>query len=284
MLSQAGKEERLVRAALEAKDYRGFIAGAILATAKPGGKPNIAAISRKAGFSSRSFIGDVIDGRRRLSPASYPKLVKALGLPVKVKNYFHLLVAQEEKELNHEGLKQDQIEAKLQELRHRLGSVLENKIKEDKARDVICKGRDMLDCYAALGDPEIGATAEEIAKKTDLPLSTVEVVLRNFVAREVVTQRDGRYASSNAMLFFKDLGANEGAKACFLQSIDEMKRKANAGFTQRDRAFYQFVFSVDSARMPELKQRLWELLQEFMETHENTKGDKVAKLILGLYN
>lgn len=277
------REERLLRAALEAKDYRSFIATTISLTTKEGAKPNIAAVSRKAGFSSRSFIGDVIDGRRRLSSASLPKIAKALNLPTRLKTYFHLLVIREEEKLNIDRLKTEQIESKLADLRSRFKSQLQTSAIEEKAVNVMFKGRDMLDCYAALGSPEKGASLEEISRRTGIPLEVGGRLLQHFLARGIATEKDGRYFSGNAFLFFKDIGGNEGAKSCYLQTMDELKRKANASFHAKDRAFFQFVFSVDQSRMPELKQKLWELMQEFVESNESTDGNTISKLLLGFY-
>lgn len=277
------KEELLLKAALEATDYRSFIASALTATAKDGSKPNIAAASRKGGFSSRSFIGDVIDGRRGLSSASFPKMAKALNLPSRLKSYFHLLVIREEEKMNIDRIRKDQIDSRIADLRSRFKAQLERSVIEDKAVTVMFKGRDMLDCYAALGCPKKGATAEEISRKTTLPLEIVNRILRHFLLRGIVNEKDGRYISANALLFFKDLGSNEGAKNCYFQTLDELKRKANAGFHAQDRAFFQFVFSVDQNRMSELKQKLWDVMQEFVESNETTEGNAISKLFLGFY-
>lgn len=282
MLTQS-REHKLVRAALDSRDYRGFLANALVASSKEGDKPNIAALSRKAGFSSRSFIGDVIDGRRRLSARSYPKLARALALPIRLKSYFHLLVIRDERELNFENLRPDQIEAKILDVRAKLNSQLAKEESEREAATVLFKGRDLLDCYAALGPSGRGAAVTEVSKKTGLPADACTHALRFLVARGVVTENDGRFHATNSLFFVKDLGEDKGLKSCYLQSLDELKRKANIGFNSKDNAFFQFIYSLDRSRLPELKQRLWELLQEFVETSENSEGDGIGKLVIGLY-
>ena len=46
----------------------------------------------------------------------------------------------------------------------------------------------------------------------------------------------------------------------------------------------QSYFSVDKKRLPELKERMRKLLQEFIQSAENDDGDTVAKIHLALFN
>jgi uncharacterized protein (TIGR02147 family) len=241
---------------------------------------NMAALSRKAGFSSRSFIGDVIEGRRRLSPSSYPKLARALSLHARLRSYFHLLVVRDEPDLNFEQLDRLSIELRLKELRARLKNDLETALNKNKKAEALLKARDMMDCYAALGN---GATIEEVASRTGLSLNYVKFVLEHFLSNSTARFENGKYVVDNAVVFFNDLGSSQNAKACYLQTINELKRKADSGFHNVDRAFSQFVFTVDSSKMPELKKKLWELMKEFTESSEVHDGDRIAKLAIGFY-
>ena len=276
------RDGRLIQAALASSDYRSFIANIATAQSR-NGKMNMAALSRKAGFSSRSFIGDVIEGRRRLSPSSYPKLSRALSLSARLRSYFHLLAVRDEPDLNFEQLDQLTIDLRLKELRLRLETDLDSALNKNKKVDAFLKAlkaRDMIDCYAALGN---GATLEEVASRTGLSINYVKFVLDHFLSNATAKLENGKYFVDNPVVLFNDLGESQNVKSCYLQTINELKRKADSGFHNPDRAFSQFVFTVDSSKMPELKKKLWELMREFMESSEVSDGDRVAKLAVGFY-
>ena len=272
-------EARILRAALDSTNYREFIWNVATAQSRVG-KPNISALSRKAGFSSRSFIGDVVDGRRRLSPSSYPMLARALSLPARLRAYFHLLVIRDEPDLNFEQVDSLCLEIRLKELRLRLQSDLETVRNKDKKAEALLKARDMMDCYAALGS---GATLPEVAKRTGLSETYVAYVLEHFVGNSTAKKDGDRYVVDNPVVFFDDLGKNQNAKICYLQTLNELKRKADAGFHAADCAFSQFVFSVAPTQMPEFKRKLWDLMREFVESAESPDGDRIAKLAVGFY-
>ena len=278
------REEKFLTAALESVDYRTFMVKAFAAGIREGAKFNFAALSRKAGFSSRGFISEIIDGRRRLTAASYPKILKALALPKGLKTYFELLVAREEEELNPKGFERKEIDARLEQQRAQFRSRLAAQEETLKAADVLSRGRHMLDCFAALGSPETGATLEEVVSKTGLAADTCARVLAHFAQQTVAVERGGRYYSSNPHLIFSGLGDRHGAKSCYLETLGELKRKADADFKARDRAFIQSVFSVDRHKLPELKARLSEVIDEFVQESVNDDGDCVSKLLVGLYS
>lgn len=273
------RDGRLIQAALGSNDYRSFIVN-VATTQARNGKMNMAALSRKAGFSSRSFIGDVIEGRRRLSPSSYPKLARALSLSARLRSYFHLLAVRDEPDLNFEQLDQHSIEFRLKELRLRLQNDLDSALNKNKKAETLLKARDMMDCYAALGN---GATIEEVASRTGLSINYVKFVLEHFLSNATAKLVNGKYIVDNPVVLFNDLGESQNAKSCYLQTVNELKRKADSGFHNVDRAFSQFVFTVDSSKMPELKKKLWETMREFMESSEVSDGDRVAKLAVGFY-
>ncbi|MES2857261.1 MAG: hypothetical protein V4692_15435 [Bdellovibrionota bacterium] len=278
-------DAKVIRAALESDCYRSFITNVIAASSKEGKRPNIAAVSRKAGFSSRSFIGDVIDGRRRLSASSYPKLARALPLAASLKTYFHLLVIKEEDELNLEKLKSSEIDRKIEELKSKLRSRIEQDTNENS--NILLKGRDLMECHAALGNSKTGASLEDVCRKTELPNEVCFEVLKCLVDQKIAEKRsvDGidRYFVINQLVFHKGLGGDSEVKRSYAHSVDELKRKSAAQFKSDERAFFHFVMSVDRKKMPELKLRLWDVMQEFMESSENTDGDAIAKLVVGLY-
>jgi hypothetical protein len=276
-------EADLLNAAIQAESYREFLARVLELKSTAEGRSNLAAFSRRAGFSSRSFVHEVLDGRRRLTAKSYPKVERALALPPRIRSHFKLLVSLEENDLNLERLNQEQIRAKLALHRHRFLTELEAKRNQAQFVEFVIRGRELLDCFAALGESNVGATLEEVMSRTGHTTMICQNVLTHFVRNKVAELKGERYIARNPMLIFNGLGRNLGAKECYLQTIGEIKRKATASFHGEDRAFYQAVISIDRHKMPALKQRLWDVFNEFVQESETETGNAVAKFLVGFY-
>jgi uncharacterized protein (TIGR02147 family) len=277
------KTRLLIQATFEAEDYRTFLSQVFEASTKSGKKFNFAAFSRKAGFSSRGFIKEVLDGRKRLTSLSFPKVLKALALPLSLRQFFTYLVILEEPELNHDKLTQVQISHRLSEIREKLKAQLEQTENEGSAAQALFKSYHILEVYSVLGNRQQGIDLSEVQRRTGLELEICQRVLRQLVEQKVITVKAGRYKSLNPLYIFEGFGANEGFKNLYLETLGLMKRKANTHFKSHDQLFYQSFFSVSRQHIPELKRRLREVVTEFVEASENDDGDCVSKLMVGLF-
>ena len=275
------RTHKMYEAAVGAACYREFLKGTFGAIAETSraGKFNYAAFARKAGFTSRGFAQEVLSGRKRLTTQSYPKFVKALALPVMLKPYFSLLVAKEEPELNGDGLTETQIEENLKKLKERIKAELKLANREGTVAQVMFRHNHLLSIYSVLAK---GATLEEISRRTSIHPATVERVLEHLVVQQVVEERSGRYHSVNPLLVFKGLPGDHPVRSTFLDTVEEMKKRATSQFEQH--LFLHAYFSVDRARLPELKKRLWDLMTEFVDQNGNDDGDGVAKMVLSLFH
>src|SRR5262245_16374422 len=92
-----GRMVKLNRDIIMARDYRGFLKAVIAARAGQSGRVNYSALSRRAGFSSRGYLKEVLDGKKRVVPGSLPKFVKLFRLNRNLTTLFTILVALEEK-------------------------------------------------------------------------------------------------------------------------------------------------------------------------------------------
>jgi uncharacterized protein (TIGR02147 family) len=77
---------------LRTDDYREFLKDYLEKTRIRNRPVNLADLARKAQFSSRSFVSDVLRGKRRITPSSLPRFKQALGLTGAWAQYFELLV------------------------------------------------------------------------------------------------------------------------------------------------------------------------------------------------
>lgn len=151
-MQDQGLRERFARAS----SYREFLR---IAVESAGG---VAAFSRRANFSSRSFLSEVLRGNRRISHASYEKVSKSLKLPSDLKALFQSLVAVEEPDVVSLPGKRDPA-ARLTELREK---ILAPRPQTDLKNLISTPHVPVI--YAALGSRNKGATIGEIIRRTRL--------------------------------------------------------------------------------------------------------------------
>ncbi len=264
---------------LRVKSYREFLASS-LNSEKKGMRPlSYAELSRRAGFSSRSYPADVIKWLRRITPATLPLFVKGLKLKGQWKSFFTLLVAAEEDDVNSERMTSDQIQEKLGRLRERIQN-LANKPSAATPRRFY-ERRGWLDVYAALGTVEKGASLQEIMARTGFTRPMCEGITEQMVESKVAdfNLQSERYRPCAPHVVFDRLGGEGFFQEHYLAMLDEVQKAARgASFKSEENFFFTSVFSVQRANAPELKRRLRELMHEFADSSESAEGDAIAKL------
>jgi len=268
---------------LRVKTYREFLASS-LTQVKTGKRPvSYAELSRRAGFSSRSYPGDVIKGLRRITPATLPLFVKGLRLKGKWKNYFTLLVASEEQDINTDRMTTGEIQEKLEFLRTR---ILNFTTKPSVATPkLFYERRGWLEVYASLGTVEKGATLKEILARTGLLRLECEIIVKSMLESEVAELDDTnqRYRPCAPHVIFDRLGGENFFQAHYLAMLEEIQRAAKGpNFKKEENLFFTSVFSVNRKDAPELKRRLRELMHEFADVSETAEGNAIAKLCVSL--
>lgn len=277
--------QKLIQAGLDSTNYRQFLGRAFEALAKEEQKFNFSAFSRKAGFSSRGFIKEVLVGEKRLTALSYPKVLKAMSLPSTLKAFFTLLVIREESELNHEKLNPTQIEDRIRDLKEKMLQQLQQTSNAGFIASALFKSYQVLEVYSALSNRVTGTHPHEVQRRTGYEKEICLKILDYLVLHKVAAKRlTGNYQALNPHAVFSSVGGNDGIKIVYLDSLNALRRKASVRFNGSDQLFSQSFFSVRKDRLPEMRKRLRELLQEFVETNELDEGDCIAKLIVGLYS
>ncbi len=278
------RTQKLIRAVLESQDYRDFLSKLFIASSKEAKKFNYAAFSRKAGFTSRSFVREVVDGRKRLTSFSFPKFLKALSLPVPLRNYFTYLVWLEESELNHDKLSSEQIHQKIEEIRQRLSQSLLAAENSNSISTALFKSYQVLEVYSALASRGPGTELSEVESTTGYETRVCLQVLRYLVSQKVVLEQAGKFKALNPHAVYSSVGTEDGIKTVFLDSLSVLKRKATSRWKGEDQLYSQSFFSVPRKRLPELRKRLRDVLHEFIETYETDEGDCIGKLLVGFYS
>lgn len=263
----------------DSENYRDFLTKAFQLIKEKEGRFSYAELSRRAGFSARSYPRAVVLGEKRISARSLPKFIKALGLRGDARVYFNLLVMKEESDLNHDKLSSTEIERKISRIKNRIHQ--RSLGKDNSELQVLFKYQNWLPVYSALGTPETGASLEDVVSRTRLSQEVCFRVLESMQTHQVVKKRDSRYYVQSPVMIFSGLGKNEFFRQTYHRALQSIQQNAETDFSLNDRLFFNSVFSVQEKKLPQLKKELRDVLLRFVDATEDAEGDRVAQLTVG---
>lgn len=228
-------------------------------------------MAQRCGFSSKSFLKDVMSKKKKLSLDSAFKITKGLNFPSTWAKYFLELV---KKDLNqkNDSLSKEQIRLKIK----LSGKNIE--VKEDVGHSLFQQIQHWPYVYAALGTLETGATLMDIEKRTGLSEAEVEGTLEILVTEKLVLKKGRRFYPASSEVFFEKLGKSEFFKNFFCRSILKSQELAFRKFGSPDTLFYSMALSIKPEKMPEFRLELAELLDKYTTEIEDPNGTRVASL------
>lgn len=237
-------------------------------------------LARTAGFG-RGFPSDVISGRRRLTLKSARAFEKALKLPSAGKRLFRLLVAQAEPDL-HPDVEPQTLTSKISELRKKPWN---RPMRELPMRQVPKSGHALsntrsVTVFAAAGDPEQGASFDEIATRTRLTKRDLLVALEELKNAGLLTHRDERYFPTDLHLFLKTTDSKDPFIALFREASTIAADRVSESIGSLDEFFFTSSFCIDESRMPEFKATLRKTLLTFVNDSIKADGDQVARIVV----
>jgi hypothetical protein len=265
-----------------ANDYRSFLRALLDERRANGEKVNFSGLSRRAGFASRSYIKEVLEGKKRVAAPSLLRFIKAFRLDKTTGSLFSFLVALEEEDVNFEGLSSEHLRLKIEATREKLSRRI-SKSKNVNRSDAFAPGPRAVEVFAALGSPERGASIEQIQSRSRLDQETCMKVLNYFLAKKIIRHEKGRYFLSQPNLDLGSLGKDLAFKKLFGRVIEELNQSHRSKLSSKEELFFYSAYSVRRSQLPEMKKRLRELLLEYIDTEQVDDGDAVVKTVIALY-
>lgn len=233
------------------------------------------AFSQKAGYSTKSYVAEIIAGRKKLTQASIEKFCKGLNLSALWKDYLENLVILEnvqDADLKKTTLdQQDKIIIKILSARTKLQD------SRSSLEKVLLKSYFPEIC-AALGGPEEGSTIEQIEKRTQIPHLEIQKTLDILEEENILTKRKDNYILRTQSLDLEFLNSPEHFKFDFIRSLEKAKNRFNKQSPTKSALFMTQTFSVQSSKLPYFKSKLEKLILEFAEQAEDYDGDTVADI------
>lgn len=275
-------KQEIAQSLLGASSYREFLASAFASLKKHERNFSFASFCRKAGLAARSYPQDVLQGRRPLTARSLPLFARGLGLNADLNKYFTLLVASE----NHEVDPYRRTAAEIKKARESLRVRIENRgvrVEKDSPRGEIYRFQNWPKIFAALGDPLLGASLEEISKRCALPRTDCEAALTPMVQAGIVRTEADRYLGVGSHIVYPNLVGTGHFKDFFVSSLNEVRASANRNFNAPEKLFLNSSFTVRKDKLPQFRQDLKEMLLRYIDDAEDPCGECMSSLVVGFF-
>ncbi len=276
-------ETLLIKDFLNSNSYRDFLSKFFKTKKKLNPYYSYSTFIKKAGFISRSYLSDIISGKKHIPAKSFSKFLKGLELPTCLKEGFRFLVMLEENDLNYEHITKEEIKLYLNKIYIRLKRLNAQSI--DKLDASIYKLFTWPYIYAALGDEKNGANLKEISERAKIPTTKIRPILNELIKYKVVTYDSNidRYFAKDMHIIFNNFDKEYFVKKFFLKTLEKSKQSAEKFFSSNEKLFFNSVVSIKSEKLPIFKEKLKNLLYNYIETIENSNGDVVASLTVSLF-
>lgn len=273
--------DALDQALLKAQNYREFIQLAMQGdnSAKA---LSFGEVARRAGFASRSYVRDIVAGRKRVSAKTLPRLVRAFNLSGDRKLYFSLMVFLEEPDLREASMTSERIKARMDLARKRLGRRSKEATSVLSSAETLFDDRRTSQVFAAVHIDSDGATLESVARLTKLTEQSCGAILERLVARGVIELREDRYYCNDAHLVFDGLHRDYFFKRAYLTELSHLKQCVETNFDRRDHLFLKSTFTIPAAKAQQLREELRKLMVQFIDDTSGTPDDdSLANLVVG---
>jgi len=265
-----------------AKNYRSFL-GCFFSDLVKRQSPKVLTyqlFADRSGFSSKSFIRDVIVGKKRLTLRSLPKVIEGLKLNRQWAQYFAILVRIEEDGCRSLKYNKNIELQKLASIQLRIESKRTKKMVKDKAELNVFLSKNFPEVYAALGTPEKGACFEDIQKRTNLDLKELESCLKKIVQYNFATfdEEKNCYIPKEHTLFNNSLLDSNIFKLDYFRSLDKVSKRFHTQSKSSDSLFMSVTVPTDSKKLNLFQKKLFDLVDEFSDELEVAEGDNISEI------
>lgn len=267
----------------QCRDPRDFLKKILLLHYRSKGRLNLSEFSRRCGFSSRSFLNEYLNGKKKLSKDSLFKIRDALKFfksPISKK--FEILVFLDQAELRNQFMQTDSLNDQLSKLQSIMISDASNSSKVDKPDDVenIIRKLHLFKIFASVGSLERGATVSEILAKTNIGTQKLLDALDFLVERKALRKIENRYLANNRRFDFLNFKNTEALVELCTEFCLELQKSAKKTISDENNAFFYSAFSIPKKHLPNLKKELQTQMLEIIDRYQDDSGEHVQQVFL----
>jgi uncharacterized protein (TIGR02147 family) len=239
------------------------------------------AIAQRAGYSSRSFVRQVILGEKPMTAKALPRFINVMKLSKDQETLFRLLLEKDYSSFNIHKRDQKEIDADIRELQNKI------QLKKSKKVNAAVLGSPLMKqavlVYPYIGR-EKGTNAAELSAKCGVSAADCTLILKDFVKAGFVEKKGGAYFATERLLQVKEESSTELLKSHMRVGLSQFSNLVNSGVPfAKDQLLFRAQYSVEEKRAEEFKSRLRSLLVEFVEASEADEGKKIINLVCGFF-
>lgn len=246
------------------------------------GKINLADFSRRAGFASRSYLSELLTGKKGLSRDALVRIRSALKLPKPFLTMLEIHAFQEHSDWRPANWSAkttaDRLEQTVSQLKALPFKAPSPKMDASYVRNAI-----LYRVYAGLGSLEAGASLAEIVGRTGLSPATVQSCLNKMTAFQIVSERSGRFFVQSSQLDLFGLDSRDGLSELVSEVCRDVRSDRDKIIDDAANTIFYTAFSTDEARLPALKKRLNAAIFEVLDEFQVDDGDCVRQMFFVAY-
>jgi uncharacterized protein (TIGR02147 family) len=226
-------------------------------------------LSRNCGFKSRSYLNEILKGKKAVSKITLSKLKRGLKLPIELIQYFEHLVNYNQSNNIPDGSSES--------LKH-LRNQLEHQLSYNPSKDFNLTQPEVFQVYAGLGSIQDGSTIDEIRLKTGLSLENVEQYLKILCKEGLALEREKKYYPLISKVDkLSQINNHEMIQMIQKVSIHLAKKSKKQVHVLNELNLY-FALSLDSNKMNNFKESLKLAVLKVLDEFQDDKGDKVVQV------
>lgn len=245
-----------------------------------GKKVNLSDFSRKADFSARSYVSELLSGKKGLSRDALSRITHALAIPRPYLQLLEVLACIENPRLRAKGTTERMLEKKLRDLRKSARTLDLHKPEDQMASPVIDPR--VFEVYASLGTLEEGATFKEITARSALSPADIKRSLNILINGGLARQEDERYFAISSQADFFGLKTHQGLSSLVSSVCKDIDSRREDILNDSSSLVFHTAFTIDLSRQNLLKVKLREAIYKVLDEFQSDDGDRTQQLFVSL--
>lgn len=268
---------------IDCQDFASALREALILHYKKSDRINLSDFSRRAGFSSRSYISEILSDKKGLSRDALLRIRTTLKLPKPLLEILDLLAYLNTPALRPPQIPEAEVSKRLATARSKLHSLGREKPAAKRRDSSFVRSTTLYQVYAGLGSLTKGADLATIIARTRLSEVDVKASLAQLLKNGIISQKDAIYFATESQIDNFGLQARDGLSALVSEACGNIRLNRTKIIDTPGNLVFYTAFSMDCDRSTQLKERLREAIFQVFDEFQNDDGDCVKQMMFALY-
>lgn len=262
------------------RDFGSFLEALLKIHFPTKGKINRADFSRRAGFRSRSYLSELLKGKKGLSREALTAIQKQLRVPREHKRLLRLLAYRTNPRLAPKPFTIADLENEILKLRKHIRKT--TSVKPGTPNTDVLQP-EVFQVYAALGTEERGKSFYDMQQATRLSGESLKKILAVLEKNGAAESLEGHYRPVTHTVDFLNIKEKQQFSHLIGRVCADISRERLRLVTDDSNYLFYTALSIRSSRVRALKERLREVIFEVLDEYQDDEGDRVEQLFVALY-